>query len=110
MAVCDAHTDSDRIDPGATKAWQQEQPWPMRSRGMEGSTGDLSDAVEEALEAWLSQQGKQSPKRQGGKAISRYNRAMLQFYLNTSSPGLSLGKSFSHRFIRKIKFVGKSRY
>jgi hypothetical protein len=34
-------------------------------RKLEGSTGDLSDAVEEALEAWLSQQGKQSPRRQG---------------------------------------------
>ena len=40
-------------------------------RKLEGSTGDLSDAVEEALEAWLSQQGKQPPKRQGGKADSR---------------------------------------
>jgi hypothetical protein len=40
-------------------------------RKLEGSTGDLSDAVEEALEAWLSQQGKQPPKRQGGKASNR---------------------------------------
>jgi hypothetical protein len=31
-------------------------------RKLEGSTGDLSDAVEEALQAWLSQQGNQAPR------------------------------------------------
>jgi hypothetical protein len=31
-------------------------------RKLEGGTGDLSDAVEEALQAWLKQQGDQAPR------------------------------------------------
>jgi len=31
-------------------------------RKLEGGTGDLSDAVEEALQAWLRQQGEQPPR------------------------------------------------
>jgi hypothetical protein len=30
-------------------------------RKLEGGTGDLSDAVEEALQAWISEQGEQPP-------------------------------------------------
>jgi hypothetical protein len=31
-------------------------------RKLEGGTGDLSDAVEDALQAWLRQQGEQLPR------------------------------------------------
>ena len=49
-------------------------------RKLEGSIGDLSDAVEEALETWLSQQGEQSPSRQGDKPIKPGNAAVLSKY------------------------------
>jgi hypothetical protein len=40
----------------------------------------ISDAVEEALEAWLSQQGKQPPRRQGEKPISPSNTAVYEYF------------------------------
>ena len=49
----------------------------------------ISDAVEEALEAWLSQQGKQPPRRQGGKA-AKYQAPLI---IKGRKPARSLEQS-----------------